>query len=316
VRRAIAAAVVGLFVMTATPPATAQTPEKLAAARKLFSEALRDEQEKHFDAALEKFRAVQQTKNTMAVRYRIASCEEGLGQLRRALTDFRAIGDDTTAADTEEQGIVKSAREKAIAIDDRIPKLTVQLSARAAPDATVTVDDERLAPAAMKGDPILLDPGEHEIRGTATGAPPFASRVSMREQARVALQIPLDPIDAPRPEPPKPAPPTPEAPRTLGYVLLGTAGVFAVATTVTLLLRKSDIDTLNDACPGGRCQASREAELTSTRSRALTEGPVALVFAGVGVLAAAAGIYFVLAPGKTPQAPAAMLAPFDVRGSF
>jgi hypothetical protein len=318
VRRAIAAAMTGLFVMTAAPLASAQSPEKLAAARKLFAEALHEEQEKHFDTALDKFRAVQQTKNTMAVRYRIASCEEGVGQLRRALTDFRAIGDETGAADAEEQGIVKSAKDKAIAIDERIPKLTVQLSARAPGDATVTVDDERLGPAAMRGDPVPLDPGEHEVRATATGATAFASRVSMREQARVALQIPLDPVDAARPEPPKPPPPPPppEAPRTVGYVLLGTAGLFAVATTVTLLLRASDIGTLNDACPGGRCPTTREQELTSVRSRALTEGPVALVFAGVAALAGAAGVYFVLAPGKTPDAPVAALGPFDLRGSF
>ena len=322
-RRAIVAAMAGLFVTMASRLAFAQTPppEKLAAARKLFAEALHDEQEKHFDVALEKFRVVQQTKNTMAVRYRIASCEEGAGQLRRALVDFRAIGDEAIAADAEEQGIVKSAKDKATAIDERIPKLTVQLSAHAPADATVTVDDERLGPSALKGDPVALDPGEHEVRGTATGATPFASRVSMREQARVALQIPLDPVDASHPGPTKPVPPPPspsaEPPRTVGYVLLGAAGVFAVATTVTLILRRGDINTLNDACgPSGQCPKSRETELTSTRSRALTEGPLAIVFAGIAAVAGGAGLYFVLAPGQTPDAPAAALGPFDLRGSF
>ncbi len=316
--RGIVAIMVSLSVMSATPLTWAQAipSEKLAAARKLFAEALHDEQEKHFDSALEKFRSVQQTKNTLAVRYRIAACEEGLGQLRRALVDFRAIGDDT-AADAEEQGIVRSAKDKATAIDERIPKLTLQLSARAPADATVTVDDEPIGPSAMKGDPIPIDPGEHEVRATATGATPFASRVSVHEQARVAIQIPLDPVPAPRPDAsPRPAPAPSVPPRTLGYALLGTAGVFAVATTVTLLLRKGDIDTLGDACPEGRCPASRTSELTSTRSRALTLGPLAIVLGGVAALAGAAGVYFVLAPGKTPATPTAALGPFDLQGSF
>jgi hypothetical protein len=318
VRRSLVAAVAGLLVVTATPIAAAQAPppEKLAAARKLFAEALRDEQEKRFDVALEKLRAVQQTKNTLAVRYRIASCEEGAGRLRRALGDFRALGDDTTAEGAEEQDIVKSAKDKALAIDERIPKLTVHLSARAPADAAVTVDDERLGPGALKGEPVPLDPGDHEVRATATGATPYASRVSMREQGRVALQIALDPAGAPPPEPPRMPPPSPEPPPTLGYVLLGAAGVFAAATTVTLILRKGDIDTLNDACPGGRCPASRETELTATRSRALTEGPLAIVLAGVAALAGGAGLYLVLAPGKEPNAPAIGLGPFDLRGSF
>ncbi len=329
-KRALAAALFGLCVASGAAPVAAAEPppsaEKLAAARKLFAEALKDEQEHRYEAALEKLRAVQQTKSTLSVRYRIASCEEGLGQLRSALADFRAIGAAVTS-DAEEQGVVKSAQERTGVLEARIPELRLQLSARAPSDAVVTVDAEPVTGGALRGDPILLDPGEHEVRARAAGAAPFASKVSVREQARVALEIPLDPASPPAAPAAAPAagggatadPTTREAPRdrSLGYVLLGTAGAFAVATVVTAVLRKGEIDKLTGACPGGQCPASRQDELTSSRSRALAEGPLALVFAGVAALTGAAGVYFVVAPsGGAPKGPTATLGLDGVRGAF
>ena len=301
--------------------AAAEKPsaEKLAAARKAFAEGMKDEQDRRFGEALEKFRQVQAVKSTLAVRYRIASCLEGLGRLREAQREFRALADERVV-DPGDGDIRESARERAVAIEQRMPHLTLHLSPRAPADAVVTLDAQPLVGGALRGEPIPVDPGEHEVRANGSGAPPFTSRVTLAEQGTVSLDVPLDPVSAP-PPPPPPVQPRPEASasRTLGIVLVSVGGALAVATVVTLLLRQGEISGLNKSCPGGVCPASRESELTSARSRALTEGPLAAVLAGAAVAAGGAGVYFLLAPSPpAPQSTAATLhgLTLGVRGAF
>jgi hypothetical protein len=77
--------------------------------------------------------------------------------------------------------------------------------------------------------------------------------------------------------------------RAASITLFVGAGLLAGATVVTLVLRASDVGKLNDACPGGACPVSRQDELTSTRDRALMEGPLAAVFGGTALVAATVG---------------------------
>src|SRR5205085_8512487 len=70
--------------------AHAQTNEELQAARELFQEAYKDEQEKRYDVALEKFRRVAAVKESAQVRYRIASVLESMNRLREARDAYRA----------------------------------------------------------------------------------------------------------------------------------------------------------------------------------------------------------------------------------
>src|SRR4051812_3669691 len=69
----------------------AQTPEELQQARELFQEAYKDEQERRFSEALEKFQRVARVKESAAVRYRIAAVLEGAGRIREARDSFRAL---------------------------------------------------------------------------------------------------------------------------------------------------------------------------------------------------------------------------------
>ena len=83
-------------------------------------------------------------------------------------------------------------------------------------------------------------------------------------------------------------------------VALAGGGVLVSASVVTLLLRNSDIAELNRSCPGGTCAASREAELTSLRHRALLEGPLGAAFGIAGGAAAGVGLYLMLSPNGGP----------------
>jgi len=152
------------------------------------------------------------------------------------------------------------------------------------------------------GQPIALEPGEHAVSANAPGAVPFQTQVTLAERTRLAMVVPLDPAPVPAPPPPPPRDTSPrqehasDSRRTAGWISAGAGGTFLVAAGVTLLLRESAISSLNDACPGGACPRSREDELTSTQSRARTEGTLAAVFAGLGVVGVGIGTYLLLAP--------------------
>lgn len=281
------------------PIARAQTPQELDDARRLFTEALADEQEKRFDVALGKLRRVQAVRDTVSIRYRIAACLEGLGRLREARAAFAAIGDGAAQAAGDDAETARSAAARAADLDGRIPTLALRLSARAS-GAEVRVDGQPVALEAL-AQPLALDPGEHVVDATASGASPFRSRVTLAERARVELTVPLDPIAAPPPSASVVAPPPEDGTkRTWGVVALAGGGVLVSASVVTLLLRNSDIAELNRSCPGGTCAASREAELTSLRHRALLEGPLGAAFGIAGVAAAGVGLYLMLSPNGGP----------------
>jgi hypothetical protein len=310
-----------LALATIVLPAQAQTKTELAAARNLFQEAVTDEQAKRFEPALEKFRRVQAVRDTTHVRYRIAACLEALGKLRESSASYEAaiqLGEN----DAKSSDVVRSAKERIADLKNRMPALTITLSEKAPPDAEVEVDHEKV-PSTSLGAPLLLDPGVHDVSGTAANVPPFHTSLTLAEGARVSLVVPLDrpavvatpvvpPVEKPHPiESDNHRMPvsTDGGRQTWGFVALGAGGALLVTSGVVLLLRHNDIATLNDACHnGGVCPRSREAELTRVRSRAVTEGPVAGVLAAGGLVAAGIGVWLLATPtdaraASTPQRP-------------
>src|SRR4051812_38177141 len=90
-RRARAARAFVLVAMLVAPSRSfAQSPDELKAARELFQEAFKDEQEKRYTEALEKFQRVAKVKESASVRYRIATVLAAMGRLREARDMYRA----------------------------------------------------------------------------------------------------------------------------------------------------------------------------------------------------------------------------------
>ena len=147
--------------------------------------------------------------------------------------------------------------------------------------------------------------------------------MTLSEGSRLSLTIPLDPTTTapkvavalqaasrrgPQEKPPRPLPqaerPEGHGHSALGAVAIVAGGALLVGSGVVLLLRHAAISDLQSSCSGG-CPPAREAELTSERSRALFEGPLAVGLSAAGVIAAGVGLYFVLQPGESsPAAPA------------
>jgi hypothetical protein len=86
----------------------------------------------------------------------------------------------------------------------------------------------------------------------------------------------------------------------VGVVAVTAGGLLVGGAVVVALLRDADIQSLVAACPNGVCPSSKKDELVSKRSRALAEGPVAIGLGVGGGVAAAVGLYLLLAPRSKP----------------
>src|ERR1700722_1508040 len=133
------------------PPA--RTEEELAAARKVFADALRDQEDQRFATALEGFRRVRGVRDTAPVEYRIGLCLEGLGRLAEAISAYdaalRLSESDASLAD-----VAAASHARHEALSRRVAHLTLTLSNPAVRDAEIRVDGK---PQPV-GD-LVLDPG-------------------------------------------------------------------------------------------------------------------------------------------------------------
>jgi hypothetical protein len=295
------------------PPSQPRSEEELAAARKLFAEALNEEEARRFDAALEEFRRVRDVRDTAPVEYRIGTCLEGLGRLTEALSAYDAavrLGE----GDVAQADLVAGSRDRVDVLSRRVAHLSLTPSSHAAPDAEMRVDGTR-RPA---GD-ILLDPGSHRVEATASGAAPFQSDISLPEGGRLSLTVPLDP--GPVPSTPQPRADeqrasietgaTASSTSTWGWIGIGAGTALVAGSVASFVLRESDIRTAYRLCPGGGCVGSIDGRALSATNRARIEGPLGAALGAAGVVATGLGVYLVV---RTPGPAAISLAPMTWRG--
>ncbi|MBX3187100.1 MAG: hypothetical protein KF819_08800 [Labilithrix sp.] len=304
-RRALLVLASGVALTAFAPRVRAQTDDELKAARELFQEAYKDEQEKRHDAALEKFERVARVKESGSVRYRIAANLEALGRLREARDAFRALAVSRGATAPADQEIVKGAAERAHALDKRLPHLVIRLEGWP-PEARTTVDGAAV-PASTSARTVDVDPGEHVVGVTAPGVQPYEQTLTASEGADVNVTVPPPaPLASAPPPPAEGEAAAPRGPdRTLGYVALAAGGVLLVSSAIMLAVREGDIGTLEQSCPNDVCPVARRDELESAKSRAETLGPLGIGVGIAGLAAAGIGAYFLLRPGAPNAAPPA-----------
>jgi hypothetical protein len=304
-RGAVLAAAVSAIVLHAAK-VRAQSDDDLAAARRLFADAVADQDAKRFDTALEKFRRIDAVKDTANVRYRIASCLEALGKRADALANYQAA-ERLGAGEHGATEVVRAASARASDIDRVLPRLVVVLPADAPAGTQVRVDDSPVDPGGMH-DGLVLDPGLHTITATATGDAPFRTGVTLPEGGRVSIAVTLERLPPSPPEPstgPAPPPPPPPALGESGgapasaWVAFAVGGVLAAGAITSFALRASNLATLNRDCQGAggggalSCPQSRSDEVDTARNAALVEGPLGIGLAAGAVVAGALGVWWV-----------------------
>ncbi|MFT3770220.1 MAG: hypothetical protein QM820_32730 [Minicystis sp.] len=276
----------------ADPPAQAPAPAADASkADALFQEGKRLFEQNNLAAACNLLARSDALDPSVGALGLLAACHEQQGKLAAALREYRETARRAEAA-RDARG--EFARQRAAALDARVPKLLVRLVAPA-PGTEVRRDGERW-PASAIGAEIPVDPGPHEITVTAPGRVEQRVRVLAKEGAVVTVDVPeLAPV-APAAIACPPPPPETAAQRLgarlpaaivtggVGLVGLGVGIGFGVAA----LNKNVASNTLHDTCklPGaapGACAAGRDA-----RDAAYRAGTISTV--GFGVAAAGAGV--------------------------
>ena len=313
------------------------SPAEIVAARELFRQGTEDADAGRFAEGLEKFRKVASIKETAAVRFNIARCEESLQKTGAARADFE-LAEREAGEDPKGDEVARLAHDRADALRPRVPRLSLTPPTPLPSGLVVSVDGGKLAVATL-GVPLPLDPGPHVIEASAPGHAPFRAEVKLvaGESKRLPLELAASPGGSSSTIPPDPSvtPPPPEAPvaqsssrRTWGFVTLGGAVAFGGAAVGFLLAHNGQVDNITNLCPKNHCPPGSQDTVNSYSSQANTDQIVATVFAGAAGVAAAAGLYLVLsAPSShdpaasTPRTDVVLGAPssnagLSVVGSF
>lgn len=244
--------------------------------------------------------------------FNLAYCEETLGRVATAWTHYKTLEERVPANDARLQAI----RERLLALEPRLPKLSLTLSSACPPDTKVFSDGKEI-PADQLGKPMLIDPGRHNIEVQAPGRETASEPVIVRESETRELVLEPGGIASPEPKPPPPiqspkrAPVvrkparTPSAPTTstqksIGWGLLGLGAAGFVTTAVAagfVLDRKA---TVNDECPPNLACSEEGKNAANSGKVWSTVGTVAFI---VGAAAGGAGTYLILtAPTSDRQA--------------
>jgi hypothetical protein len=280
---------------TSTPSsAKAGPPAEIVAARELFRQGTEDADTGRYEDGLEKFRRVAKVKETAAVRFNIARCEEALGRVGSALADFE-IAAREGRVDGSAEDVAHLAQGRADALRPQVPRLTL-IAPTLPAGMSVSLDGAPLSVAAL-GEPLPVDPGPHVLEASAPGSATFQADLTLKLGESKTEPIVFTPGGPAAGD--AAASGAASSQRTWGYVALGAGGALAVGSLVFLLLHNGAVSTLNGDCPGGQCQASQEAQVNSTESDARTDQTLSIAFAATAAAALGTGVVLLL---TTPKA--------------
>lgn len=322
--------------------ARAQSGADKAMAEQLFEtgRAL-TKQGKHADAC-PKFEASFALDPALGTQLNLARCYERVGKLASAWGHYReAAGRARQAGQLQRE---RAARSFAAALEPRLPRLVIRLSAGGdVPGLAVSRDDDAVSPALFDTE-IYVDPGEHRITAVAPGRERFTVTVTARVREQVVVAIPvLSPLASGDGEASGgvPAPVSASASdsdrasaadgrkrRVLGLGLGGGGIALLAGSAGFALAARSAWDDAFDSGECARdmlvCTPAGQERADAARTRAL----VADIFAGAGVALVVTGAVLYLTAPSADDAPAReraagvrpVLAPgavgLEVTGSF
>jgi hypothetical protein len=279
-----------LLVTLAAPSALAE-PHDAAAAEALFRQGREAADAGDHAKACEKFKESNRLDPALGTVFNIADCEEKLGRLATAWQLFQEVAQRLPASD-ERQGI---AKERARALEPRLPRLAVRLAPTAPAKTQVQRDGVELGSASLDT-PLPVDPGPHNVTATAPDHEPRVFDVVLREAESQTVEVEPGAKRAKGVVTEVSSDQVPSSnQRTVGYVLggIGLVGL-AVGTVagVMVLERKSTVDDNCDAAKRCNTEGFDAAESGRTLGVVSTAGLV------IGALGVASGAYLILSSPK------------------
>src|SRR5579883_1551045 len=175
---------------SASAPAPAPAPASAPSPAGPSSEALffqgRDLMAQHrYVEACAAFERAEAVHATIGVLLNLGDCYEQLGRLTRARSKFAEAEVTARRAGDAREGY---ARERALGVEARIPRLTVETSALGrVPGAALRIDGAEVA-ASRWASAIPLDPGRHTVAATAPRKKPWTVTFDLESSA--VLRVP------------------------------------------------------------------------------------------------------------------------------
>lgn len=260
-----------------------------AQAELLYQEGRRAALAKDWPTACKKFKESNDREPAPGTLLNLADCEENRGQLRDAYAHFEAAAAAFPSGPTGTERAAY-ARERALAVDKHLARLTV----RAPAFANLSCDG--VAIEASKA--VALDPGEHVIVVHAPGRAEVRSTLKLAQGEARQIEIDAGPPALVTADPvhnahdSSPPPKAGSALKTAGFVSLGVAAVGLGVGVVGGILTVGANQKVKEECAASACSASgldaqRDGKMWSTVS---TVG-----FVGTGVFAAAGGAMLIVA---------------------
>lgn len=212
----------GSTAFAGDPPKDKDAPKTsggdAAAAQALFYEARNLMKESRYGLACPKLEESLRLDYGIGTEFNLADCNEKLGKIATAWSGFLSVA---SAAHTSKQpDREKVARERARALEPRLPKLTIEVPAGTSTSLEVKRDGVIVGQAAWNM-AVPVDPGPHKITASAPGKKDWEGNVATAEgkAAKIAVPklenapAPVQPIAA-IPVTPRTAPPPPETSTT------------------------------------------------------------------------------------------------------
>jgi hypothetical protein len=282
-------------------------------AESLYQQGRDAAQAQNWEVACKKFKESHDREPAPGTLLNLGDCEEHLSKLVAATERFEAASRLFRPGDAR----IDYARQRAAAIDKRVPRLTLRLAPTAPTGSTVERDGVRVD-AALLGNPVRIDPGDHALVVHAPGRQDATSKVRLAEGESREIELavgppgtspapPTVPSDAPASAPARAAAPPPaEAPeaatrpsRAPAYAALGIGAAGIAVGTVTGLMALSAASSVKSECPDKQCSPQTLQAGQDDGQRAKTMSLVSTIGFGVGIAGAAIGTYLLLKPSPS-----------------
>jgi hypothetical protein len=262
-----------LALLASAPVACAQEALDAAAAREHLTQGYKLKQQGQLKEALphlvESLRLDPKLKTTI----NLADCEEKLGMLVEAQSHWLMARD--TAGRAGDTRVKEEAEQRLSNIQQRMPRLNIQLPAGFPAGAQVYRDDVLLGRVSL-GTPLPTNPGEHKIIVRAPGREDWKTSLKLAERDNQTLTVKLGTVSK---SPPTPAPDATPNP--------------APAAAPTLVGGGAPGPTATAAEPSTQHSPSPDAPSTSQGSSGTVQRVLGIVTAGLGLASfAVAGLYW------------------------
>ncbi|MEJ7730255.1 MAG: hypothetical protein WKG00_13685 [Polyangiaceae bacterium] len=188
-RRLQATVILGIAVLcTAPATARAENPADVALARELFTEGSRFAEAGNWAAASQRYARSLALKRAAITLYSLGICHKNTGKLVEALVNLRAFLSEPSVPATEPYEA--PARAAIAEIEPRIGRVRIDLVPPGVPGAVIALDGVSVPPAAYGMD-RPIDPGDHELVGTAPDHDPTRVSLHVPEGSRQQVTVKL-----------------------------------------------------------------------------------------------------------------------------